>query len=214
MIDCIRKVWGKSSSTALTKSSTNTPPSHRQRGKGTDSALLQRIAVAEAAQESQYDLYTSSGDFRKAFDSASKPIIRLAWTRLGVPPDVVEWIFSLDENPHIIHLTPHSQANWHPNTDEPLATQYANHKNPPPIASPQSEESDKITNVLNQLLTYPLDRTDAFTDGSFTHRDLDVHSVFHTRPTKDPHPPQPTATVSIIFSPPGNEPWKQSHTSK
>eukprot|EP01034_Spumella_vulgaris_P036599 gene36599-45138_t len=94
LIDCIRKVWEKIILHRINqiwhKHSTLSPLQHCQRGKGTDSALLQRIAVTEAAQEAALDLYTSSWDFRKAFDSVSKPIIRLAWTRLGVPPDAVE----------------------------------------------------------------------------------------------------------------------------
>eukprot|EP01032_Pedospumella_encystans_P017983 gene17983-20484_t len=135
LIDCIRKVWEKIILHRINqiwhKHSTLSPLQHCQRGKGTDSALLQRIAVTEAAQEAALDLYTSSWDFRKAFDSVSKPIIRLAWTRLGVPPDVVEWIASLDEQPNIIHLTPHSQAHWTSHPDHPLDQQYNDHPNPP-----------------------------------------------------------------------------------
>ena len=41
-------------------------------------------------------LYGSSWDIKKAFDSVSKAIIRLAWTRLGVPPDLIEWLVELD----------------------------------------------------------------------------------------------------------------------
>ena len=33
---------------------------------------------------------------KKAFDSISKPIIRLAWLRVGVPADMVEWLIDLD----------------------------------------------------------------------------------------------------------------------
>eukprot|EP01036_Dinobryon_divergens_P062056 gene62056-biopygen41823 len=135
LIDCIRKVWEKIILHRINqiwyKHSTLSPLQHCQRGKGTDSALLQRIAVTEAAQEAAFDLYTSSWDFRKAFDSVSKPIIRLAWSRLGVPPDIVEWIASLDEHPNIIHLTPHSQAHWTPHPDHSLTEQYENHPNPP-----------------------------------------------------------------------------------
>eukprot|EP01041_Mallomonas_annulata_P007570 gene7570-biopygen3632 len=113
------------------KHSTLSPLQHCQRGKGTDSALLQRINVTEASQEAAFDLYTSSWDFRKAFDNVNKPIIRLAWTRLGVPPDIVEWIASLDEHPNIIHLTPHSPTHWTPHPDHSLTQQHADHPNPP-----------------------------------------------------------------------------------
>eukprot|EP01041_Mallomonas_annulata_P009126 gene9126-biopygen4364 len=131
LIDCIRKIWEKIILQIWHHYSTLSPLQYCQRGKGTDSELLQRIAVTEAAQETAFDLYISSWDFRKAFDSVSKPIIRLAWTRFSVPHDVVEWIASLDEQPNIIHLTPHSQTHWTPHPDHPLDQQYNDNPNPP-----------------------------------------------------------------------------------
>eukprot|EP01041_Mallomonas_annulata_P042133 gene42133-biopygen6397 len=87
-----------------------------QKGKFTDSALLQRAATAEAADEGGFNLYTSSWDFRKAFDSVSKPIVKLAGFRLGVPTDLVEWIAALDQDPQFIRLTPYIEAHWHNNS--------------------------------------------------------------------------------------------------
>jgi hypothetical protein len=37
-------------------------------------------------------------DIRRAFDSIHRNLQRLAWTRLGVPHDVVEWFVSLDDH--------------------------------------------------------------------------------------------------------------------
>ena len=40
-------------------------------------------------------LYGSSWDITKAFDSVSKAIIRLAWARLSVPLELIEWLVEL-----------------------------------------------------------------------------------------------------------------------
>eukprot|EP01041_Mallomonas_annulata_P042118 gene42118-biopygen5466 len=129
LIDCLRKLWGKVILHRINQQwhthHTLSTLQHCEKGRGTDSALLQRSATAEAAG---FNLYTSSWDFRKAFDSVSKPIIKLAWSRLGVPTDVVEWIATLDQDPHLIHLT---EAHWHPNNNTPLHTQYSQHPDPP-----------------------------------------------------------------------------------
>eukprot|EP01041_Mallomonas_annulata_P008797 gene8797-biopygen4208 len=93
------------------------PNSLARSGKGTDSAILQRATTAEAAKESGFNLNTLSWDFRKAFASVSKQIIKLAWC---IPTDVVEWIAAPDQDSHLIHLTPHTEVNWHPNNDTPL----------------------------------------------------------------------------------------------
>ena len=43
-------------------------------------------------------LYDSSWDIKKAFDSVSKAVIRLAWARLCVPAELIEWLVELDMN--------------------------------------------------------------------------------------------------------------------
>ena len=50
----------------------------------------------EAAWQKKTSIYGSSWDIKKAFDSVSKHIIRLAWQRLGVPEPIVEWLLELD----------------------------------------------------------------------------------------------------------------------
>ena len=44
----------------------------------------------------------SSWDIRKAFDTLSKPIIRLAWLRQGVPVKVVDWLLALDDDASLV----------------------------------------------------------------------------------------------------------------
>ena len=64
--------------------------------KGTDTANLQIINAIEAAFNDRKSLYGSSWDIKRAFDSVRKSLIRLAWRRLGIPPDIAEWLVLLD----------------------------------------------------------------------------------------------------------------------
>eukprot|EP01041_Mallomonas_annulata_P006564 gene6564-biopygen3163 len=106
LIDCNRKLWENIILHRINQQwhthHTLSTLYHCQKGRGTDSALLQRAATTEAAEEADFNLYTSSWNFRKAFDSVSRPIINLAWARLGDPIDFVEWIAALDQDPHLI----------------------------------------------------------------------------------------------------------------
>ena len=50
-------------------------------------------------------------DMKRAFDSIPRNLQRLAWNRLGVPPDVAEWFVSLDDGGQAYVETPHYQLN-------------------------------------------------------------------------------------------------------
>ena len=65
-------------------------------GRGTDTALLQFINAREHADESGTQLYTSSWDIRRAFDSVSRGAMELSWCRLGVPKPVAHWLATMD----------------------------------------------------------------------------------------------------------------------
>eukprot|EP01041_Mallomonas_annulata_P010319 gene10319-biopygen4981 len=101
LFDCRRKVWGKIILHRINK---------KWHNHGTLSTLSNTDSEAKALP-----VFSSTGPpqqkpskhlhiFRKAFDSVSKPIIKLAWFRFGVPTDVVEWIVALDQEPHLTHL--------------------------------------------------------------------------------------------------------------
>eukprot|EP01041_Mallomonas_annulata_P042115 gene42115-biopygen5005 len=83
LIDCLRKLWGKIILHRINHQwhthHTLSPLQHCQKRRGTDSALLQRAATAEAAEEASFNLYTSSWDFRKAFDSVSASLSPATW---------------------------------------------------------------------------------------------------------------------------------------
>ena len=55
---------------------------------------------------------TCTWDITKAFDSVSKNVMKLAWTRLGVPEDWVQWLVGMDENGTTTVRTPHSIGIW------------------------------------------------------------------------------------------------------
>jgi hypothetical protein len=46
-------------------------------------------------------------DMKRAFDSIPRNLQRLAWNRLGVPPDVAEWFVALDDGGQAYVETPH-----------------------------------------------------------------------------------------------------------
>ena len=48
------------------------------------------------AEELDHELHRSSYDLKKAFDSTNKPLMLLAWQRLGVPPDIAHWLTEMD----------------------------------------------------------------------------------------------------------------------
>ena len=44
--------------------------------------------ILEQAQETKVPVYSSSWDIKMAFDSITRPLMALAWNRLGVPPQL------------------------------------------------------------------------------------------------------------------------------
>ena len=83
-----------------------------QRAHGTDTANLQLVNVLEEAKTKRLNLYGSSWDMAKAFDSVSKPIIRLAWSRLGVSPDIVDWLVRIDEDSRTVVRSSWASGQW------------------------------------------------------------------------------------------------------
>jgi hypothetical protein len=67
-----------------------------RKNRGTHTANLQLKNAMETAWQHKKKIYGSSWDISKAFDSVSRPLIRLAWDRVGVPPPIVDWLMELD----------------------------------------------------------------------------------------------------------------------
>ena len=73
---------------------------------GADGSLLQLVDVMESAQEFKQPLYLCSWDMSKAFDSPSKNLLKFAWTRLGVPKLIAEYLVNLDIDAHTVIRSP------------------------------------------------------------------------------------------------------------
>jgi hypothetical protein len=82
------------------------------RGRNTMTASMLFINSLEDAIENGQPLHTCTWDITKAFDSVSKNVMKLAWTRLGVPEDWVQWLVGMDEHGTTIVRTPHSIGIW------------------------------------------------------------------------------------------------------
>ena len=82
------------------------------RGRSTMTASTLFINTLEDAIEKGQPLHTCTWDITKAFDSVSKNVMKLAWTRLGVPDDWVQWLVGMDEKGTTTVRTPHAIDIW------------------------------------------------------------------------------------------------------
>ncbi len=76
------------------------------RGKGTHSALPQLTACLEAAREYKTDIYISSWDMKRAFDSLGKRFIIRSLMRLHIPAGLAIFLTSLDEGGNVFVKCP------------------------------------------------------------------------------------------------------------
>ena len=75
-------------------------------------ASLMFINMLEEALEKGEELHTFSWDITRAFDSVSKNVMRMAWTRLGLPKEWANWLVQLDEQGMTAVRTPHAVKTW------------------------------------------------------------------------------------------------------
>ena len=54
--------------------------------------MLEFQAVQETAHETSTNVYSSSWDIRRAFNSMSETVIKMTWMRLGVPADMADYL--------------------------------------------------------------------------------------------------------------------------
>jgi hypothetical protein len=78
---------------------------------GTDDATFRAQDKVEQAKTTDSALFAALWDIRAAFDSVPRTLIKLAWSRLGLPKDVADWITSLDEGGLTFLATPHVLLN-------------------------------------------------------------------------------------------------------
>ena len=68
--------------------------------------------MLEDAIEHDTPVHISSWDITRAFDSVSKNIMRLAWSRLGIPDEWLEWLVAMDVQGLTVVRTPHAVQLW------------------------------------------------------------------------------------------------------
>ena len=77
-----------------------------QLDNGVQMALFNTINQIEGAHHRQATKYITFWDIRRAFDSIPRTLQRLAWRRLGIPPDIADWFVDLDTNGSSFIATP------------------------------------------------------------------------------------------------------------
>lgn len=110
LLEVLRKSWSavfiQRIITFLSTQHALNPGQHCQRGKGTDTGVLELIAILETAKAQRSELYLSSWDLRRAFDSVDRHILVSAWTRLGVPHALADYLVAMDLQSHTVVRTP------------------------------------------------------------------------------------------------------------
>jgi len=117
LLEATRKLWtglvAKTISTIWEKHSILHPAQFGARPKlSTYTNLLQTITCLEASRMLKQDLYIGCWDLKKAFDCPSKPVLKMAWNRLGVPSAIADWLVSIDEAGPTIVRTPAAVKQW------------------------------------------------------------------------------------------------------
>ena len=117
LVEAIRKIWCKLLLHRILSVWGKYNALHRYqhgfiRGRNTMTASALFINTLEDAIEKGQSLHTCTWDITKAFDSVSKNVMKLAWTRLGVPDDWVQWLVGMDEKGTTTVRTPHAIDIW------------------------------------------------------------------------------------------------------
>ena len=78
-------------------------------GRSTDGPCLEIINALETARETRSDLYVGSWDWRKAFDSPSRPLLIFSLVRMGIPSSLAEYLVNQDLGGHTVVRSPLAQ---------------------------------------------------------------------------------------------------------
>ena len=123
--------------------------SRRHRSMATANLIFKN--ALESAWENKTRIYGSSWDISKAFDSVSKDMIRLAWERVGVSTQIVDWLIALDADNHTIVRTEWAMESWEEAEYEAFARDGAEGRVPyftPEIGTGQGDTSSPATWVV------------------------------------------------------------------
>ena len=110
LLEVLRKLWSKIFIQRITnfmhKEQVLHPGQHSGKGKGTDSAVLEFAAVLETAKELKTELFVSSWDVSRAYDSVDRQVLLFAWTRAGVPYPLALYLVEMDMAAIMVIQTP------------------------------------------------------------------------------------------------------------
>ena len=117
LVEVIRKLWTniiiRRIKACWQKEDLLSQDQHAFRARhGTDTATIQLINALEEARESCTELFISSWDLKRAFDSVAKNILIASWVRLGVPLDIAEWLVHMDTDGNTVIRTPLAKHVW------------------------------------------------------------------------------------------------------
>ena len=117
LCEALRKVWSalviSKIQNALHQHKALDPAQHGYLfGRSTGTASMIHINGIEDAEELDHELHRSSYDLKKAFDTTSKPLMLLAWQRLGVPLEIAHWLTEMDVGGTTVVKTPFAQYMW------------------------------------------------------------------------------------------------------
>ena len=86
---------------------------HRFRaGHGTCTATIQLIDALETARANAAEIYISSWDMKRAFDSVARNILIASWIRLGIPEPEAQWLVDMDVDGKTVIRSPLAQYAW------------------------------------------------------------------------------------------------------
>ena len=114
LLEVLRKLWSKifvqRINEFMHQEAILHPGQHSGKGKGTDSAVLEFAAILETAKELNTELFLSSWDQRKAYDSVDRKVLLFAGIRSGIPHALVDYLLRMDYEAVMVIQTPLAMA--------------------------------------------------------------------------------------------------------
>ena len=117
LVEALRKIWISLINHQINKAITDFSILHpSQHGsiptRGTCTASLVHLNYLEETLHSHHFIHRSSWDMKRAFDSVSKVMMRISWLRIGIPPNIADYLVQLDEGGTTVLKTPFSLHHW------------------------------------------------------------------------------------------------------
>ena len=110
LLEVVRKLWVglvvETIAAYIYSDGVLTPGQQSGKARGTDAGSAELSATLETAKRCRSQVYLTSWDVRRAFDSVARGILLFSWTRLGVPEDIAQYLISLDTEAVMVVKTP------------------------------------------------------------------------------------------------------------